>query len=202
MPSTDRRPRAARRGGRALERLAIVVASLAVSIGVIALLSGGLLAGNDKPGVAGPAAGPGTAYPDQGAALLRPGELAPVYDSDPPTSGPHIAVPVTADGASITNDQLLQSLEVGDVVLMYGTPAPPPGLKSLAASVAPPFTPGLAASGQAVILASRPGVSGIVALAWTHLLRASSAADPALRSFVEFWLGRGARVRAAPLPKS
>ncbi|MGH2856285.1 MAG: hypothetical protein ACRDMJ_02240, partial [Solirubrobacteraceae bacterium] len=60
-----------------------------------------------------------------------------------------------------------------------------------ARTVAPPFTPALAAAGGAIVLAYRPGVDGIVALAWTRMLRVSSAQDPALRAFAQFWLGRG-----------
>ena len=186
------RERRATSMARWLERLLIVAASFAIAIGVIALLSGGLLAGHDSPGISGADTGPGVQYRDQGDAQLRPGELAPVYDSDPPTSGPHIPTPVTTDGAQLTNDQLLQSLEVGNVVLMYGTRRPPPGLAAVAASLAPPFTPALAASGGAVVLATRPGTSGIIALAWTHMLHLDSADDPSLGPFVQFWLGRGA----------
>lgn len=175
---------------RLIERLLIVVASLAISIGVIALLSGGLLAGRDAPGISGTTGGPGTPYPDQGAARLRPGDLEPVYDSNPPTSGPHVPVPVTRDGAQLTNDQLLQALQVGDVVFMYGTRRPPAGLAQMAAGVAP-FTPSLAAAGGAVILATRPGTAGVIALAWTRMLRAPGASDPSLRSFAQYWLGRG-----------
>lgn len=185
---------------RPLERLLIVAASLAIAIGIIALASGGLLAGRDAPGISGSTAGPGQAFADQGDGVLRPGQLEPVYNSDPPTSGPHVPVAVRADDRRLSNDQLLQALSVGDVVLMYGTAAPPPGLRALAAAVAPPFTPALAASGGAVILASRPGVGGIVALAWTHLLRVSSAQDPALRQFAQVWLGRGAPRRSTALP--
>jgi hypothetical protein len=58
--------------------------------------------------------------------------------------------------------------------------------------MAPPFTPALAAAGDAVILAPRRGTAGVVALAWAHLLRVRDASDPALREFVGFWLGRGA----------
>lgn len=176
---------------RLLERLLIVAASLAIAIGVIALLSGGLLAGRDQPGVTGAAVAPGVAFRNQGDAQLRPGDLRPEYDSEPPTSGPHIPEAVTADEARLTDDQLLSALQSGDVVLMYGTPRPPAGLRALASGVAPAFTPALAASGQAVILARRPGVTGVVALAWAHMLRASSAGDPALRQFANYWLGRG-----------
>jgi hypothetical protein len=175
---------------RWLERLLIVVASLAVSIGVIALLSGGLLAGRDDPGVTTSQDGPGTQFKDQGNLHLRAGELRPVYDSEPPTSGPHIPLAVTRDRAELTDDQLLRALEVGDVVFMYGSRRAPTGLPEIARAVAGPFTPALAASGQAVILARRPGVKGIVALAWTRMLRTLSGPD--LRNFAQFWLGRGA----------
>jgi hypothetical protein len=75
---------------------------------------------------------------------------------------------------------------------MYGSPQPPPGLRSLASSVAAPFTPALAAAGQAVILARRPGVSRLIGLAWTHSLRVADVRDRLLRPFIEYWLGRGA----------
>jgi uncharacterized protein DUF3105 len=187
---------------RLIERALVVAASLAVAIGVIALLSGGLLAGRDSPGVSGPDTGPGIQFRDQGNAQLRRGELAPVYDSDPPTSGPHLPQATAHDGAQLTNDQLLQALSVGDVVLMYGTPKPPAGLAELARTAAPQFTPALAATGQAAILAYRPGATGIIGLAWTHMLKAGSASDPTLRAFVQFWLGRGAPRQPKPLPCS
>lgn len=174
---------------RLVERLLIVVASLAIAVGVIALLSGGLLAGQDAPGLSGTDTGPGVQFKDQGSARLQPGEPAPVYDSEPPTSGPHVAAPITSDGARLSNDQLLQGLQVGDVVLMYGSRRPPAGLAALAGAVAPPFTPALAASGGAVVLAYRPGVAGVIGLAWAHMLRVPGV-DAALRTFAQFWLGR------------
>ena len=185
---------------RLLERVLIVIVSFAIAVGVIALLSGGLLAGHDTPGVAGTTAGPGAVYHDQGDALLRPGQPRPVYDSDPPTSGPHHPAAVTRDGATLSDDQLLQALASGDVVLVYGSRAAPAGLARVAAAIAPPFTPALAASGQAVVLARHPGIPGIVALAWAHSQRATTANDPALRAFVSFWLGRGATRTPGTLP--
>jgi uncharacterized protein DUF3105 len=174
---------------RSLERLVIVVAAFVISIGVIAVLSGGLLAGRDDPGVSAGQVGPGTAYRDLGDLHLRRGELRPVYDSNPPTSGPHIPEAVLRDRAELSDDQLLQALEVGNVVFMYGTPQPPRGLEAIAETAGGRFTPALAASGQAVILARRPGTRGVIALAWTHMLRTLSAPD--LRSFAQFWLSRG-----------
>jgi hypothetical protein len=185
---------------RLIERLIIVAVSLGITVGVIAILSGGLLAGRDTPGVSGSDTGPGLRFRDQGESHLRAGELEPIYDSDPPTSGPHVPAAITTDGAQLTNDQLLQALEVGDVVLMYGSPRPPAALSRLAAAVGPRFTPALAASGDAVVLARRPGTAGVIGLAWTHMLRAGSASDPALRSFAQFWLGRGAASQPGVLP--
>jgi hypothetical protein len=42
-----------------------------------------------------------------------------------------------------------------------------------------------------VILARRDGSGPATALAWKRILRADDPADPALREFAEFWLGRG-----------
>ena len=46
-------------------------------------------------------------------------------------------------------------------------------------------TPALAEAGQAVILARRPGVRGVQALAWRRKLDASGPDDPQLREFAE-----------------
>ena len=137
----------------ALERVAIVIVALALAVAVIALLSGGLFTGSDKPAVTGAAAGPG-----------QPARIA-------------------------TDDPLRHALQLGDVALIYGTPQPPSGLKALARRLGPPLP---LSSGQAIILASRPGTRGIVALAWDRLVRVQRPDDPALRAFVNFWLGRGA----------
>ncbi|MDQ6817391.1 MAG: DUF3105 domain-containing protein [Actinomycetota bacterium] len=174
-----------------LERIAIVVASLALSVGLIALLSG-FFAARDQAGISGGQLGPGEAFADQGSALLAPGQVRPAYDSDPPTSGAHLPVPVLRDGVLLTNDQLLQALALGDVVIMFGGPSPPARLRALAARVAGPFTPALATAGQAVILARRPGTAGEIALAWTHMVRVAGPQDPRLGQFAAFWLGRGA----------
>jgi hypothetical protein len=178
----------------ALERLAILVASLVVSVGLIALLSG-FFAGRDQPGVSAASSPPGQQFRDLGSAHLRLGEPRPAYASNPPTSGGHLPRLVRRDKAELSDDQLLEALARGDVVLMYGTPTPPPGLETVARAAAGPFTPSLAAAGQAVILARRPGTAGLLALAWTHILHLSSATDPLLGEFIDYWLGRGASGR-------
>ena len=176
---------------RVVERIAIGVASLVLSIGLILLLSG-YFAGRDQAAVSGGASGPGQAFSDLGHASLSPGQPRPAYNSNPPTSGPHNSEAVTRDGANLNDDQLLQALQLGNVVIAYGRAKPPAGLTRFANTAAPPFSPALASTGDAVILARRPGTTGLVALAWTHLLRVNDASDPQLGQFVSFWLGRGA----------
>jgi hypothetical protein len=175
----------------ALERVAIVVASLLLSIGLIAILSG-FFQSHDPAGVSGPQGAIGQRFRDLGRLHLQPGELRPAYNSDPPTSGAHVPVPVTRDATPLSNDQLLQALELGNVVIAYGDGHPPAGLRQLAKAVAGPFTPGLAAAGQAVILWHRPGTPGLIGLAWTRMLRVRTSGD-LLRSFAGRWLGQGAR---------
>jgi hypothetical protein len=174
-----------------LEVLAIAIASLVLSIGLIAVLSG-YFANRDQAGVSGAGTGPGRAFADLGHAALAPGQPRPNYNSGPPTSGAHVTVAVTRDGAQLSDDQLLQALQMGDVVIFYGTRQPPAGLEQFTRSVAPPFTPALAAIGETVIIAPRRGTVGLVAAAWTHLLQVPGPGDPQLRDFVGFWLGRGA----------
>jgi Protein of unknown function (DUF3105) len=176
---------------RVVERIAIAVASLLLSVGLILLLSG-YFAGRDQAAVSGGTSGPGQAFSDLGHAALSPGRPRPSYNSNPPTSGPHVPESVVRDGATLTDDELLQAIQLGNVVIAYGSLQPPPGLARFARTVAPPFTPALAATGDAVILAQRTGTTGVVALAWTHLVRVQEASDPALAQFVSFWLGRGA----------
>jgi hypothetical protein len=182
------------RAATALERLAVLVAALAVSVGLIALLSG-FFAGRDKAELSGRGSGPGQAFPDLGHALLRPGQPRPrgiQYNSNPPASGPHVPEPILHNEARLNDDQILEALELGDVVIVHGTRDPPPGLLAASRTVAPRFSPALAAAGQAVILVHRPHYRGLAALAWAHLLRFTGPADPRLRPFVQFWLGRGA----------
>lgn len=179
---------------RLLERGAIALASLALSVLLIALLSG-FFAGRDTGTVAGSSAITGERFRDLGDTLLRPGQRPPRYDSIPPTSGPHLPAQVTQDKVQLNDNQLLEALASGDVVILYGGPTPPPGLTALAASLAPPFTPALAGTGDAVILARRPGTSGLIGLAWAHMIKGGNAKDPQIREFAAFWLGRGAGSR-------
>jgi hypothetical protein len=178
------------RGLRRVGRFAVAfVVALAAVAGLIVFLNS-----RDTSHVSTPSRGPGQTFADQGDKQLRPGAVGGrvVYNSDPPTSGPHYLAPVTRDATQLSIDQILTALAAGNVVLFYGTPSAPAGLRALADRAAGRFDAPLARAGQAVILASRPGTKGVVAAAWRHLLRASSPADPALGDFADAWLGVGA----------
>ncbi len=176
-------------GHRRLRRAGLVLAAVVLAAGGV-VLSLTFFSSRDTPSVDA-VAGPGQAVPDQGARVLAPGERPPPYNSDPPTSGPHARRAVTADGARLGDDQILSALAAGNVVVVYDRATPPAGLRGVADAVAGPFSPALAEAGQAVILARRPGTRGIVAVAWRHRLTVAQAGDPRLRTFAEFWLGRG-----------
>jgi hypothetical protein len=175
-----------------LERIAIALCSVALASFLIALVSG-YFTGHDIAQVAGDTA-VGYRFPDQGDALLSPGTLRPPYDSEPPTSGPHLPLSVRRDEAELNDNQILQALSVGDVLFVYGTRRAPRGLKALATRIAgAPFSRSLSASGLAVILVRRPGTRGVLALAWRRMLPLHKVDPILLSAFAQSWLGRGAR---------
>jgi hypothetical protein len=164
--------------------IALAVAGLA-SAACLALIF--VLASRDPSGVS-TASGPGTLEPDRGNRRLP--ASAPAAADALPTSGPHHAVPVRRDGVALSGDQVLTALAAGNVVLAFDGSAE--ALRRLQRSTAGAFTPDLAAAGQAVILDRRPGVAGVVALAWRRRLRVADASDARLADFVNAWLGQGA----------
>jgi hypothetical protein len=164
---------------------ALVGVALAVAAVAAVFL---FVTGRDDSNVAGPD-GPGELQPNRGASHSGPAEAS---GDDPPTSGTHEPRLVTRDRRPITDDQLIHALELGDVVILYDAQQPPPALVQLQEDVmGGPFDAEVAAAGQAVILARRPGAGPATALAWRRILRADDPADPALLEFTEFWLGRG-----------
>jgi hypothetical protein len=181
-----------------LERGVVAVCGLVLAVALISLLSG-YFTGRDKAAVSG-GTEVGLQFADQGDQLLAPGSRRPRYDSNPPTSGAHVPVAVRRDGATLSDDQILGALAAGDIVIVYGTPRAPAGLARVASSLAGPFTPALASAGQAVVLARRPGVSGLLALAWTRMLRVSGPHDPLLAQFVDIYLGQHQAPRLSPHP--
>jgi hypothetical protein len=158
-----------------LRRLLPVIVGVVLAVAGIAAV-GLFVSSRDDSEVAAAPEGPGRAQPE---------------GADPPASGDHADALVTRDRRPITDDQLVEAVELGNVVILYDAAKPPPALVDLQQEVAGPFDAELAAAGQAVILARREGAGPATALAYKRILRADDPADPALRDFAEFWLGRG-----------
>ena len=160
---------------RRLRRFGFGLLAVAIGLGGVVLL---LLffQGRDSSQVhhdASPIAGPGQLLPPDGGAAVAPGA-------------------VRVDGMRLSGAQLEHTLDLGNVALLYGSAQPPPALRMLARQIAGSFDPAIEASGQAVVLARRPGLDGVLALAWRHALQVPGASDPALGQFAGFWLGRHA----------
>jgi len=161
---------------------ALAIAGLAGAACVVLI---NVLASRDSSAVGG-SDGPGVLEPDRGAKRL--GADAPPTPASPPatppTSGNHRAAKIERDRTELSDDQLLEALQLGNVVIAYDG-KPPTNLQE------DPFDPALAAAGQAVILAERPGLGGLQALAWRHRLALSGPDDPKAHEFIEAYLGQG-----------
>jgi len=147
-----------------------------------------LLASRDSSQVDDGGNGPGVLEDDRGARRVTDGPPTPVSEpSRPPTSGPHRAEPVERDRTELSDDQILEALQLGNIVIAYEGKAP----DGIAEKLGAPFEPELAAAGQSVILAARPGIGEPQALAWRHRLALESWEDPQLQAFVDAFLGQG-----------
>lgn len=169
--------------------------ALAVAIGAVVVLAGvgGLLLvfqARDTGDLAGSGqTGPGQVHPDRGA---RHGAAAPdVSAAELPTSGEHAAVLLARDATELTGDEWLHALELGNVILAYGSEEPGEALERLQEDVGP-YDPELAAAGQSVVLAYVEGLAQPTAVAWRRTLEFQDPAAPEVREFVEAWLGTGA----------
>jgi Protein of unknown function (DUF3105) len=175
-----------------VRRVLVGLAGAAVAVVALAALVVALSA-RDEAGVSAPAREPGEAQPDRGARHLPAGEHVPLEGlTDPPTSGAHHPRLPARDRDRLDPNEILHALELGNVILFYDSARPPAALVALQEELTGSFDPDLAAAGQAVILARRPGSSAVTAAAWRRLLRAGRADDAAVREFAEHWLGRGA----------
>ena len=177
-----------------MRRLVVLLLGTAVGAGGVYAL---VLAFNarDDAGVGGSApAGPGELQPNRGSRHLESTQHVPLESlTDPPTSGAHHDRLPSREGR-LSPDEILHSLELGDVILFYDAKRPPAALRALQREVSGPFDAEVAAAGQQVILArrpSRPPTGAVTAAAWRRLLRADDPADPRLREFAEAWIGRG-----------
>jgi hypothetical protein len=103
-----------------------------------------------------------------------------------PSAGPGVARPAGATPL----------VAGGNVALLYSDERLTRRLRELAVDVAGPPDASLVAAGQAVIVRRRANLGvPVIAVTATRRLDASGPDDPALRGFIEYWLGRepGAR---------
>ena len=82
-------------------------------------------------------------------------------------------------------------VRAGNVVLLYSDERLTRRLRELATDVGGPADDALVAAGQAVVVQRQAGLRvPVVAVSASHRLDSPSPDDPALRAFVEYWLGR------------
>ena len=97
------------------------------------------------------------------------------------STGPGVARP--AGSTALVKD--------GNVALLYSDERLTRRLNELAREIAGPADESLIAAGQAVIVRRRANLGvPVIAVSATHRLNASGPDDPALRAFIEYWLGR------------
>jgi hypothetical protein len=83
------------------------------------------------------------------------------------------------------------AVAAGNVVLLFSDERETTALRALARDIGGPATPALQKAGQAVIVHRQTGVrSPVVAVTKDRRYDATGTDDPALRGFVEYWLGR------------
>jgi hypothetical protein len=116
---------------------------------------------------------------------------------DATTSGPPAAVPGVAAKAPPPH---AGDVRRGNVVIVLGDPADEPRAQTLAHEITGAPSEDLRAAGQAVIVEVQQddprlragGHPAVLAYARDRSFTTSSVADPNLRAFVEYWLGRAA----------
>ncbi|HEV2037992.1 MAG TPA: DUF3105 domain-containing protein [Candidatus Eremiobacteraceae bacterium] len=149
----------------------------------------------------------GTHYPTQGHTHLTPGEPDDfVYNSNPPTSGPHREILSAAfqSQTSLPSYVQVHLLEHGNVLLQYNCKCPDvaAALGQIAMQFDKPFMapgerqPSIAEvqnaedQGKAVIVAPYPHMQSKVALsAWTHVGTLRSVDKLKIESFINAHLG-------------
>lgn len=154
------------------------------AVALAAAVAGGCGDGGDgRPNPVGDCAGVVTEPLDpRSTQHLLPGAPEPVYPSDPPTSGPHLATPDVPRGAQrepVPRPLQVTVLEEGGVMIQHRdlTPRQRAGLEALA--------------GPDVVVAPAPDLPApVVATAWRHRLECRAVAVPALEDFVAAHRGK------------
>lgn len=131
-------------------------------------------------------------FPDLGTEHIPAGVSAPEYNSDPPTSGPHVDTPAPCGiyRQAVPDVSVLHSMEHGAVVIHYDPsiePALQAQLEDIARSV-----------GGELIVTPRPDMGdGIVLTAWTKRLSVDGIEENVIRAFVTEFANRSPEGAAA-----
>ncbi len=138
---------------------------------------------------------PGTAVRDLGSQLISPGESHPPYNSVPPTSGWHYAVPVDwgIHGGRIPDEVQLRNLASGGVLIQYHPNLlDGEGLQQLQDLVA-----SLREEARycRLLLAPHEALERPIALtAWNRLDRMDQVQEGRIRHFIDTFIGQGPEV--------
>ena len=133
-------------------------------------------------------------FPDQGQLHLDVTDPVPVYNSDPPTSGPHATAPAACGiyRAAPPDINVIHNLEHGVIVAYYN-----PETASAARDDLESFARD---AGTHVIVTPRDGMESPITLtAWTHLLRLDTYDRAAIDAFYGEFAQRGPEV-GVPCP--
>ncbi|MHB8543076.1 MAG: DUF3105 domain-containing protein [Leptospirales bacterium] len=148
-----------------------------------------------SPGQMGDVTHPGTFYPSQGHDHWDLTRLQGFkYNSNPPTSGPHMEQFIDSYFPSSPLPPYIQVhlLEHGNVLIQYNCTCP--GIVQSLHKIAESFdtyAPSLGLEeGKGVIVAPNPTLpKKIVLSAWTRLLSMDQVDDPTIKKFITVWLG-------------
>jgi tetratricopeptide (TPR) repeat protein len=137
---------------------------------------------------------PGSPVPDQGRRIIAPGETHPPYNSVPPTSGWHYAIPARwgIHESPIPDEVQLRNLAGGGVLIQYRPDLAEAELQSLRAFVAE-----LRKEGRycRLILAPYERLDrGIVLTAWNRIDRLAGFDPEQVMVFIDAFLGQGPEV--------
>ena len=129
---------------------------------------------------------PGVSLPDQGNRHVQTlNEPIPPYNSEPPTSGPHLPyiAPWGIHTEPLSRQLQVHNLEDGGVMVQYNCPEPCPDLVAKLAAIVSSYD-------HQVILAPYPGMKTRIALtAWTRLDAFDEFDETRIRRFITAYRG-------------
>ena len=129
---------------------------------------------------------PGTPTPDLGNLhILRPEEPHTPYNSEPPTSGPHLPylAPWGIHTEPITKELQVHNLEDGGVMVQYNCPSGCPDVVEKLKAIVEGYP-------DRVILAPYPGMKTRIALtAWTRIDTFDRVDESRIKGFIKTYRG-------------